>query len=54
MTKNKEDVMEKTKEVLENAVKEMLKQAEQNADRYISISENETDLITGLTVFIDT
>jgi hypothetical protein len=45
--------MEAVKDVLADDINEMIEQAEKNADRYISISNNEGELITGSTVFIE-
>lgn len=45
--------MEQTTENLGDCVTELLEQANQNVDRYISISEEGSEFITGMTVFID-
>lgn len=45
--------MEAVKDVLADGVNEIIDQAEKNADRYMSILNDERELITGSTVFID-
>lgn len=39
--------------IAENAVSDAIDQAEKNVDQYISVSQNNSDFITGMTVFID-
>ncbi len=48
-----ENIMEQTKVVLDDCADKTFNQAAQKADRYMPITENESDFITGMTVFIE-
>lgn len=45
--------MEEVQENLPVCVSEIIDQATQNVDRYISVPNGDSDFITGMTVFVD-